>query len=535
MSYTFLRDGEQQLSELQKEQIKQNLGLDNLVGQATENGGEIFNNYYRNQAFGDGSHAEGIETLTGATGYDVFRVINLNQLVVQDTNAEVKAIDAYSKAINSDTYALAFQNIEYGGEDVYNLTIIAIDNDGTQSIITIAPSLPVECFNPDNGEGQMCWIWVYNKKNGGLLAGGYPPTDSYSAGYAAHAEGAETKAYNHYSHAEGLSSVALAAAAHAEGNSTRAYGVSSHTEGSLTYTANKAAHAEGYKTQAIGKYSHAEGNNSLANSEGSHAEGKSKALASYAHAEGESEAHAEYSHAEGINSITRGLAAHAEGEQTQANGHASHAEGQDCLATGEISHAEGDSTQSLRHASHSEGYNTRAKGNQSHAEGKNTVSKGANSHAEGEETLAGGIDSHAEGRLSQALGLNSHAEGQSTCVEENGRAGHAEGRSTVVRANYAHAEGRGTIAASEFQHVQGRYNIEDTDNKYAHIVGNGEAGSPSNAHTLGWNGNAWFKGDVYVGGSSETNATRLPRIYSGTTAPNNSLGNDGDIYIVFAD
>ena len=33
--------------------------------------------------------------------------------------------------------------------------------------------------------------------------------------------------------------------------------------------------------------------------------------------------------------------------------------------------------------------------------------------------------------------------------------------------------------------------------KYAHIVGNGESNSArSNAHTLDWDGNAWFAGTV---------------------------------------
>lgn len=48
------------------------------------------------------------------------------------------------------------------------------------------------------------------------------------------------------------------------------------------------------------------------------------------------------------------------------------------------------------------------------------------------------------------------------------------------------------------QHVQGKYNIKDTEEKYAHIVGNGtynyQTYSPaeSNAHTLDWEGNAWY-------------------------------------------
>ena len=81
--------------------------------------------------------------------------------------------------------------------------------------------------------------------------------------------------------------------------------------------------------------------------------------------------------------------------------------------------------------------------------------------------------------------------------------------------DYSHAEGCATIAAGQSSHVQGKYNIEDSENKYAHIVGNGysQGGQyiKSNAHTLDWNGNAWYQGEVYVGGTSQDNenATRL--------------------------
>jgi hypothetical protein len=68
--------------------------------------------------------------------------------------------------------------------------------------------------------------------------------------------------------------------------------------------------------------------------------------------------------------------------------------------------------------------------------------------------------------------------------------------------DYSHAEGRETIAAGVNSHVQGAYNLKDNGNRYAHIVGNGKHGNRSNAHTLDWEGNAWFQGEVYVGGNS---------------------------------
>lgn len=67
----------------------------------------------------------------------------------------------------------------------------------------------------------------------------------------------------------------------------------------------------------------------------------------------------------------------------------------------------------------------------------------------------------------------------------------------IATADCSHAEGYGTTASSLYQHVQGKYNIEDSEDKYAHIVGNGESnGTRSNAHTLDWDGNAWYAGSV---------------------------------------
>ena len=70
-----------------------------------------------------------------------------------------------------------------------------------------------------------------------------------------------------------------------------------------------------------------------------------------------------------------------------------------------------------------------------------------------------------------------------------------------AKGNYSHAEGQGTIATGNYQHVQGKYNIEDTNNSYAHIIGNGNSSTRANIHTVDWNGNAWFAGNVSVDGS----------------------------------
>lgn len=120
---------------------------------------------------------------------------------------------------------------------------------------------------------------------------------------------------------------------------------------------------------------------------------------------------------------------------------------------------------------------------------------------------ASGDYSFAEGSYTFASGDYSHAEGRDT--RATAYATHTEGYETRASGDYSHAEGRGTNASGTSQHVQGRYNIVDTENRFAHIVGNGTSSDRSNAHTLDWEGNAWFAGDVYIGGDSMDSAIKL--------------------------
>lgn len=105
-----------------------------------------------------------------------------------------------------------------------------------------------------------------------------------------------------------------------------------------------------------------------------------------------------------------------------------------------------------------------------------------------------GTGSSAIGVGVEASSDSSHAEGDSTTA--SAYCSHAEGNCTTASGENSHAEGASTIASSQNQHVQGKYNIEDLNGTYAHIVGNGEDGKNSNAHTLDWEGNAWYAGKL---------------------------------------
>ena len=128
----------------------------------------------------------------------------------------------------------------------------------------------------------------------------------------------------------------------------------------------------------------------------------------------------------------------------------------------------------------------------------------AYAHSEGQVSAAAGGSSHAEGSITKALGLGSHSEGLLSIAE--GQDAHAEGNNTLALGTHTHSEGTGTIATTSAQHTQGRFNIEDINEIYAHIVGNGtSSNNRSNAHTLDWNGNGWYAGKLTVGAAPTNN------------------------------
>lgn len=161
------------------------------------------------------------------------------------------------------------------------------------------------------------------------------------------------------------------------------------------------------------------------------------------------------------------------------------------------------------------------------AVGEGAIAPNSNSIAIGTEVFAKGNSSCAQGSYVTANGDSSCAQGRGTIAR--GDYSHAEGLGTETNtvADAAHAEGFQTKASSNYQHVQGKYNIEDKSNKYAHIVGNGKSGMErSNAHTLDWNGNAWFAGRV--------EGTNLPYVVSSkvlTTVPASDIKLNDEITV----
>lgn len=378
--------------------------------------------------------------------------------------------------------------------------ITAVDTSSNTVTVDNFKGWPLNT-NEDSLEGYA----IYNL----FFLDGHPELGTTMAGYNAVAEGYKTSAQNVDTHAEGRLTIAVGKYGHAEGLQTIT-GHGSHAEGNNTWALGSFAHSEGSNTRAKGDDTHAEGTGSQAIGNQSHAEGLRTKATAYA------------AHSEGVDTEATMYAAHAEGSTTHATGEVAHAEGYNTTAAGPQTHAEGKNTTagaSDRRAAHAEGEGTQAIANMSHAEGYNT------------EVPISAWAGHAEGYASKATsaGGAAHAEGYET--EAAGMASHSEGRSTIATGAYSHAEGIGTEAVVEGSHVQGKYNLKDSMSRWLHIVGNGTSDSArSNAHTIDTSGNAWFKGLILTGGTSQSDAPNVVayRSKSFSVKLNNYWNGDSD-------
>lgn len=145
-------------------------------------------------------------------------------------------------------------------------------------------------------------------------------------------------------------------------------------------------------------------------------------------------------------------------------------------------------------------------GNASLAVGNYASASGSYSIAYGEYCQANGLSSAAfnngKAKVSYAFAANSGtASGlRSASFNDSSAAGE-----TSVSFNTSSASGKNQLTF-------GKHNIKDTESKYIMIAGNGSStGSESNAATIAWDGTAWFKGDIKVGGTGQDdeNATTL--------------------------
>ena len=512
------------------------------VGETLEpDGAEIFNDYENNTTNVEYSHVEGYQ---GKGVVKAFHPQNYTQIDAGSGVVTLDSIEGITVGMHYNIFISANNTIERYRGVITEITAASnsVKLEGqsiTAGMISITYPTPTTA--------------VYNNL---IIAGGTIGTfevtefdaDSYEHGFSQHIEGSKAIA-GISAHAEGIGTEALGFGSHAEGYYSKAYGERAHAEGYKTLADGNESHAEGLSCQATGEASHAEGSKSVASGDYAHAEGGgSIASGNRAHAEGQvAEASGDYSHAEGYYTIASGDYSHVEGKSTKAAGDSQHVQGRFNIEDTEnkYAHILGNGwNENNRKNAHTIDWDGNAwfagdvsinkkgrttklidsedlndaitKVGEKGTGDKSVVFNGTSnkatnlqSFAQGDKCTASGEQAHAEGLQNTAKGNASHAEGFQTNAE--GMVSHTEGWGTNTKAGYSHAEGRGTVANVMYQHVEGIFNkYEDEDGKalnYAHVVGNGSANNRSNAHTLDWNGNAWFAGRVTVGDNNESLVT----------------------------
>ena len=198
---------------------------------------------------------------------------------------------------------------------------------------------------------------------------------------------------------------------------------------------------------------------------------------------------------------------------------------------------QGEKTLATGVSAHAEGYVTKASGHYSHAQGVNSVASGRYSFAGGEGTVANREGMNALGRYNMYDHLGNYIE--SVTVASHSISGKQywaseytfntnTGLYTLVDPIYTDVVTIGSYySSSESSDLTYVYkvislitdntyqvechNIKEVSNSrgpYVCVIGNGlNGGQRSNAHTLDWDGNAWFAGDVYTGGTGQDDST----------------------------
>lgn len=269
----------------------------------------------------------------------------------------------------------------------------------------------------------------------------------------------------------------------------------------------------------------------------------------YSHTEGQqkewySGASGNFSHAEGKITIASGAGSHSQNVYTKATGTGTHAEGYKTNASNYYTHSEGSGTEANGFGAHTEGFASVANGLFSHAEGRNTISNIDYQHVQGKFNIADTKTQYREKTvqittslkdsfiygnkiwipfpqnvtlvLNTTTGLfNLQGGNQASGFQERTREELTVGsifvedfkKDNLSDLNEYYVvnaiSGNGTNLTFE---LTKHYSEQINENANAHVVGNGSNElERSNAHTLDWDGNAWFAGDVYTGSTSGKN------------------------------
>lgn len=337
----------------------------------------------------------------------------------------------------------------------------------------------------------------------------------------------------------GYLSAASGSRAVATGWRTQAYGQDSHTEGSDTIALGSDSHAEGRNAVAVGYAAHAEG---IGNFKTATIRGEANSLTyrinSYTgsfNVQPGDEVLVKVGYGTTppylrvtVNSIDSGYITF---DRTLSSEYVNQATVyyQPYGAHGEGSHAEGWYTTAYGEGSHAEGRNTTARGNYSHAEGYYTDSFGRSANVIGEYNVIENTANYESYSAESTYPCNAsetcykligepvfdeiaglyHFESSIPITEGEIKAGDCFDvwRSSGIAHVNCYYVAKEDMTSTESQPLQVTYYMASSialyRGDYVYVVGNGESNdSRSNAHTLDWQGNAWYSGDIYVGSTS---------------------------------
>lgn len=537
------------------------------VGQFTENGGEIFNDYENNKAIGEYSSASGLNTTAGALAKG-FNILN-----IEHETSNLSPTDNFYIQISNTTGLTRGDRIllhsEILGEtlEILEGMYITLDNKiGIETRNGYSDDATGYTGEESPSHAKLCKLsYEWNGTTEEYLT--FPEKPDLmgdkileTLGTGAHSEGYNTKAIGNYSHAGGKGTIALGEAQTAIGkynernsnalfiigggdseeNRQNAFVV--NADGSISGEAEK--FLAGKKTEDGGEIFNDYENN--------------KALSNYSSVSGSGNA----AGGKGFNILDLTEAGEENGVMTYAllisdfsniesgdifslysskllnnfdfigkvermvdiSDTNDGSENMRMIVTGipdglyplngttteyiwfpEKPDLNGDLT--LGTAAHAEGYNTRAIMVGSHAEGGDTIAAGKYAHAEGRQTKAG-YASHSEGYITEATGVGSHVEGFYS--KANGEAAHAEGLKTQALGNYTHSEGVSTLANEQAAHAEG-YRAKALGIR-SHAEGTETESTGENSHAEGYrtkalNANDHAEGSVTIAKGNSSHAS----------------------------
>lgn len=197
-----------------------------------------------------------------------------------------------------------------------------------------------------------------------------------------------------------------------------------------------------------------------------------------------------------------------------------------CVQIFNFSYAEGFDSVAAGGAAHAEGKGCKTYEDFSHVEGSNNINIGYGAHVEGWNNVNYGYGSHVEGVSNLCTVNYGHVEGWGNTVK--GATSHVEGLYNTANAVGSHAGGTYTIASGRYQHVIGKYNVEDTNDTYAFIIGNGTRNeNRSNAFTVDWNANLTINGNATFPYDKKINFYTEASAVTATYGTYINISNDG--------